>query len=260
MSFSEDWLRLRAGFDTAARSTAIEERLAAWASARIAAKGAPLSVVDLGAGSGNNHRHLAPRLPVPQTWTLVDADPALLDAARRADPSVECRHADLAAGLEPVLPEGTDLVTASALIDLVSAAWLERLVARIDALGAALLVVLTYDGRTSWLPPDPCDARILDLVNAHQRTDKGFGPALGPDAAPTLARLAGHRVNQAPSDWEITPRDDAMRTALVDGWATAAMEAAPTAAAAIEDWRRRSRARPARLTVGHLDQLVIPPA
>lgn len=260
MSFSQDWLTLRAGFDARARARSPEQRLAEWATQRAAATGRPLSVVDLGAGSGNNHRHLRPRLPVAQTWTLVDSDRGLLTAAQVAEPTVAVRVADLASDLESTLPDGTDLVTASALIDLVSAPWLARLLARVDALGAALMVVLTYDGRTEWEPADPLDRRVLELVNTHQRTDKGFGAALGPDAGPTLARLVGPRLIQATSDWVIEPDDTAMRAALANGWAAAATDLAPERAWLIEEWRKRSVDRPARLTVGHVDQLVIPPA
>lgn len=260
MSFSESWLGLRAGFDAAARSQTLEIELAAWASTRIATTGRPLRVVDLGAGSGNNRHHLAARLPVEQSWTLVDADAALLAAAGQADPAVAVRCLDLAGEIEAALPDGTDLVTASALIDLVSASWLARLMERVDALGAALLVVLTYDGRTSWQPADPLDGRVLELVNLHQHRDKGFGPALGPDAGATLAGLAAGRLVADRSDWVIAPGDTAMRAALVEGWAAAAIETSPGEADEIAGWRDRSIGRAAGLTVGHVDQLVIPPA
>ena len=49
-----------------------------------------------------------------------------------------------------------------------------------------MLFALNYDGRIKCAPGDPDDAAIVALVNRHQRTDKGFGPALGPDA-PGLA-------------------------------------------------------------------------
>lgn len=259
MSFSRDWLALRAGFDTAARSPALEARLAGWAAARVAATGRALAVADLGAGSGNNRRHLAPRLPVDQAWTLVDADPGLLAAARHDAPGAAVLQADLATDLGRALPSGTDLVTASALIDLVSESWLQRLMARVEAVGAALFVVLTYDGRTAWTPGDALDGLVLDAVNRHQRTDKGFGPALGPDAGPALAQLAGDRLAQAPSDWVVGPQDVAMRRALVDGWAAAAAEIEPDGAELIRGWQRHARQRAARIVVGHVDQLVTPP-
>ena len=56
--------------------------------------------------------------------------------------------------------------------------------------GRALLAVLTYDGRMTLTPPDPFDAHVRRLVNRHQRTDKGFGAALGPLATDWLCQQA----------------------------------------------------------------------
>ena len=56
------------------------------------------------------------------------------------------------------------------------------------ASGAAALFALSYDGRIDCSPEDPDDAAIVALVNEHQRTDKGFGPALGPDATACAER------------------------------------------------------------------------
>jgi len=259
--FSTDWLSLRAQFDGAARSPVLEDRLARFARDRTASRpGRPartLRVVDLGAGNGNNYRHLSSRLPVAQHWTLVDADPDLLAAApRTADVT---RHlADLSVALEEVIPDSADLVTASALIDLVSQRWLDRLVERVRRVGAALLIVLTYDGRIRWSDGDEEDARVADLLNRHQRGDKGFGPALGPDAPRALQDLIGADVQTVSSDWVIAPEDGAMRRALVDGWAQAAWEIDPEGMDRIGAWAERRRQTPVRLVVGHADQLVLP--
>lgn len=252
MSFSPDWLALRAPYDTAARSTVLETRLAGWLGGRRS-----VSVVDLGAGSGNNFAHLAPRLPAEQRWTLVDADGALLAEAARRHPDVAVRQGDLAGDLDALIPDDTDLVTASALIDLVSEAWLARLTARVRAIGCALLVVLTYDGRIAWERETDADAEIRALVNRHQRGDKGFGPALGPAAPKALSALLDG-VESAPSDWEIGPGEAAMRQALVEGWAGAAVELAPDRVDGIAAWRDRAVSEPRALTVGHADQLWLP--
>lgn len=270
--FSADWLSLRAGFDSAARSVGLERRLAHFAAER-ASGGKTFEVVDLGAGSGNNHRHLAKRLklaPGRQHWTLVDGDPELL-ATVTEDAERATRLLDLAGDLEDAIPEGTDLVTASALIDLVSEAWLRRLVARVREVGAAMLIVLTYDGRIAWggpdapahqTEPDPMDERVRTLVNTHQRGEKGFGAALGPDAPYALQRIsqriAGADLLTETSDWIIGPDDAEMRAALVDGWAEAATEIAPDQASDIEGWRIRRRDSRVTLIVGHADQLLLP--
>ncbi|WP_281685882.1 class I SAM-dependent methyltransferase [Thalassobaculum salexigens] len=252
MSFSPDWLALRAPYDSAARATGLEHRLGDWLGGR-----RPVSVVDLGAGSGNNLAHLASRLAVDQRWTLVDADGALLAEAARRHPGVTLHAGDLAGDLTALIPEGTDLVTASALIDLVSQAWLARLADRVREIGCALLVVLTYDGRIAWERETGQDAEIRDLVNRHQRGDKGFGAALGPDAPGALSRLLPG-VETASSDWKVGPGETAMRRALVDGWSGAAAEIAPERTESIAAWRAWASSEPRALTVGHTDQLWLP--
>ncbi len=100
----------------------------------------------------------------------------------------------------------------------------------------------------------------MTLVNQHQRTDKGFGPAVGPDAADVAARCfadLGYRVQRAPSDWLLTPASGALQRQLIDGWAQAAAEMAPQQIRAIDAWRERRLAHVAAgwsaITVGHED-------
>jgi hypothetical protein len=264
--FSAEWLELREPFDAAARATAPEASLGLWAGKR----GGPLRIVDLGAGTGSNLRHLGPRLPLAQEWTLIEHDPALIAAGEARLPTsgeirARYRRADLVAELEAVLAEPVDLVTCSALLDLVSADWLHRLLRVVQARDLGLLAVLTYDGRVSLEPGLPLDAEVIALVNRHQRTDKGFGPALGPEAGIELARGlhgAGDQPLLALSDWSAGPGDRSFQRALVEGWAEAAAAIAPERAAEIDSWcRDRLRAIEAgasRCRVGHVDLLRLP--
>ena len=92
---------------------------------------------------------------------------------------------------------GRDLVTASALLDLVSEYWLGALAAMCREKQSVVLFALSYDGRITCSPTEPADEAIRSLVNRHQRTDKGFGPALGPGAAGQASDLfeaLGYRV------------------------------------------------------------------
>jgi SAM-dependent methyltransferase len=259
--FPAGWLALREPYDRAAADPGLAEALAAWAGSR-----RPLHVVDLGAGTGANLRRLAPALGPGQRWTLVEIDPALSEAGRRTlPPFARYRRLDLARDLELLADDPADLLTVSALIDLVSADWLRRLADLRRRLGCALLVALTYDGRIAWNPADPLDEVARALVNRHQRTDKGFGPALGPEAAPTLAAmLAGEGAppRLATSDWRLGPGDRAIQQALLDGYASAAASLDPTRAADLEGWRHRRTgvlaAGASRLAVGHLDLLFLP--
>jgi len=264
--FSADWLALRAAADGAARATALEARLRT----HLAASAPPHRIVDLGAGTGNNARHLSPRLPGPQHWTLVEGDPNLAEEAGRpgaiAGPdSVTVLKADLLAfdRWADVLA-GADLVTCSALLDLVSSDWLACLVDRVRYAGTAFLAVLSYDGRLRFHPSDNLDPTVRDLFNRHQTGDKGFGPALGPRATETASALfhaAGYRVLTAASDWTLDSSNQAeadLMAPLLDGIAAAASDIAPDRRDALAAWHS-ARRHSGAVRVGHLDMLALPP-
>jgi SAM-dependent methyltransferase len=225
-------------------------------------------VLDLGAGTGSNLRYLAPKLTGRQTWTLVDNDTELLTRVDgRPFEGIKAHRAvgDLSMiGLR--LIHAAHLVTASALLDLVSDAWLRALVQDCRSARCDVFFALTYDGRIDWSPAaDPDDSLVRDAVNAHQRRDKGLGPALGPTApevAERLFREAGYEVRVAPSPWRLGPDDAELLLALIDGWAVAAEEERPSEAPRIRDWavRRRAdvRGRRAHVEVGHRDLLAFP--
>ena len=248
--FTADWLRLREPADATARAPELVAPFARGARR-------PLRIVDLASGTGANFRYLAPRLGEPQDWLLVDHDPALLAAAGGGARTLTF---DLARSLEALPFEQFDLATASALLDLVSAPWLERLAARCAAARVGVLFALTYDGLIEWLPSDPADERVRSLVNRHQRTDKGFGPALGAAASAAATKRfgeVGYEVRSARSDWQLGSSDTALQLALIADWTQAAAEVAPEQKAWLQDWAGRRRAFLAtgrsRLRVGHVD-------
>ena len=80
-------------------------------------------------------------------------------------------------------------MTAAALFDLVSASWIGSLARDIAAAGAAFYTALTYNGADGLSPPHPADAAMLAGFHAHQRRDKGFGPAAGPRATARVATV-----------------------------------------------------------------------
>ncbi len=274
-AFSPDWLALREAADHRARAAALVERLRAeWR------RRGWTRIVDLGSGTGSNLRYLAPRLPGPQQWTLVDHDAALLARAGTAGTTAEvrCVQGDLAAAGLPAVAQA-DLVTCSALLDLVPEDWLDRLARACRAAGCGAYLALTYDGVMQWsaagsggggpgAAADPDDAAIREAVNAHQRRDRGPATALGPDAAAaaeTLLRAVGYRTWRLPSPWRLGPAERALALALIDGWEEAALDLSPLPAEArrIRAWavrRRRTAASGFELTVGHQDVLALPPS
>jgi hypothetical protein len=256
------WLSLRESVDAAARS----QRLAASVIARLPSQ-RRVRALDLGAGAGSNIRYLAPLLPSIQNWLAVDRDAellALLTAALRPDSQrtvyVDTLPVELGR-LDPSLFDGRDLVTASALLDLVSTEWVEQLALRCRSAGAAVLFALNYDGRATCDPAEPEDALVLELFNRHQRSsDKGFGTAVGPDAAALAVSVfesRGYEIIRAVSDWHLIPAHAQLQELLITGWARAASEIAPEHGRGIEDWMRRRlihvRNRRSVVAVGHTD-------
>ena len=263
-TFTPDWLALREPMDHRSRAADLVTPLADWLESRPSRR-----VLDLGSGTGSNLRYLAPRLPGEQQWTLVDRDAALLGRATGAAVAVPevARVTQVQGELDPrglALVPGADLVTASALLDLVTQEWLERLVAACRAAGSAVLLSLTWDGSMTWHDPDPDDALVAEAVRNHQLRDKGMGPALGPAAgavAERAFRSAGYDTRLRPSPWSLSVDDASLAQALVDGWAAAATEERPAESRLIQDWAERRRATIAtqfKLEVGHVDLMALP--
>jgi hypothetical protein len=264
-SFSADWLVLRESYDARARNPAV---LAAVSSAVEGCS--PIRVVDLAAGLGSMLRALAPRLAPPQEWRLVDSNSELLGFARRmiapsADLAVELCELDLNHHLEDALNGTVDLVTASALLDIVSGEWLDRLLLEITRRGLPFYTTLIYDGRAEIEPADPLDAAIVAAANTHQRTDKGFGLALGPTAAAAaIARLQSlqYAVVSGESDWLIGPNDREIQMKIFGIWGSAGQTIGAVSHADVAGWLARRRdaviAGCSSIRVGHIDLFASP--
>jgi SAM-dependent methyltransferase len=263
--FSAEWLALREPYDSRARNRDVLESVAAAA----AAAGDAIGIVDLACGTGSTLRALAPRLPPRQDWRLVDNNLSLLAraAAGKTVPGVAVTRipVDLTRDLEAALDGPVNLVTTSALLDLVSAEWLERLVTEVAARCLPFYAALNYDGRVVFDPADPLDTAVIAAVNLHQRTDKGFGPALGPhagEAAVAAFETAGYAVVHGRSDWHLLPRDHGIEREMLAGWAGAAHEigavSLPDAAAWLTRRRDLLAAGRSAITVGHVDIFACP--
>ena len=280
-AFGLDWLRLREPHDLRARSRALARQFGT--AVRTHAGGETAALVDLGAGSGANLRALAPLIPGDQDWRLVDRDRALL-AHQAAEIAQWARgqgwrvtlgkgvvtvatgvahwraysvELDLARDLSG-LPLSVHGVTSAALLDLVSAEWLERFADRIAAARVPFLAALTVDGRREWQPAHADDAAIARAFARHQSGDKGFGAALGPGApaaAEALFRARGYRVSAATGEWRLGGGDAAILAGLIDGTAEAAGEADSTLPVGRwrEDRHAALRRGELRLAVGHVD-------
>jgi len=264
--FSAEWLALRESYDLRARNPIVLDAVADLFRSHDA-----INVVDLACGAGSAVRALGPHLPARQHWDLVDSDQRLLALAcsgkSTGDISLNAVPLDLSGNFEGVLDGTKDVITISALLHLVSENWLDRFTRHVASRALPVYAALTYDGRIDFSPSDPLDDTITSAVNAHQRTDKGFGPALGPSAAAAaISRFEalGYSVVQGNSDWVIGIADQEIQLELLAGWATAASEIEALPRRDIDNWLARRTdgvgARTSKMRVGHVDFLATPMA
>lgn len=232
---SPAWLARREAEDARARSRTLVRR------ARALLPTGPLRVHDLGSGTGSMMRWLAPQLPGPQTWTLhdwnadlparaVDADPARdptvapVAIRTRIGPLADLRGTDLA---------GASLVTASALLDVLTVEEARAVVAACVAVGAPALFTLSVTGQVELRPPDARDESYRAAFNAHQRREASGRRLLGPGGGDVVARLfadAGWTLATAPSPWRLGPANPTLLAEWFAGWADAAEEHDPALA------------------------------
>ncbi len=253
---SPAWLELREPADAAARSKHLAERLA-----RHLPAADPLVIHDLGGGSGAMGRWLAPRLRGPQHWVVHDRDADLLERAVACPPAsatVEARRTDITRLTADDLA-GASVITASALLDLLTADELGRMLRA--GTGRPMLLALTVTGRVTLSPADPLDAAIGAAFDAHQRRGRLLGPD-AVDAAVAALRGTGAEVVVRPSPWRLGAADAGLTGEWLDGWVGAACEQEPALAAGARCYRDRRLAEAAAgelaVTVEHADVLVLP--
>ena len=265
---SPEWLDLRESVDAAARSRDLVRHLRRRLSA-----GGPLVIHDLACGSGAMGRWLAPLLPGPQHWILQDRDPDLLAIAGAEVPGpaadgaaviVETRLSDVTRLGRDELADAT-LITASALLDLLTAEELVGLMRACAGAGCPVLLTLSVTGRVQLLPADPLDSRVAASFDEHQRRVTLRGRLLGPDAVEAAAdwfRPLGAEVIVRYSPWRLGAADTGLALEWLAGWVDAACEQEPGLAAEAGLYRRRRlrevEAGCLAVTVGHADLLVLP--
>ncbi len=266
---SDAWLRLRAPADADARS----RELARLVGAGLATGDGPLVVHDLGSGNGSMGRWLAPLLHGPQHWVLHDRDADLLTVALDTPPTVaadgapvtvEVRQGDLT-GLRDDDLAGSSLVTASALLDVLTAHEVDHLVRCCVAAGSPSLLTLSVSGRVILSPADPLDPVVGAAFDDHQRRTTEGRTLLGPGAALVAAarfREHGHRVTTRPSPWRLDVSKASLVREWLVGWVGAACEQRPELETSCEPYRDRRLADLAagrlRVTVQHVDLLARP--
>jgi hypothetical protein len=262
-----DWLALREPADADAR----DAELAAIVADRLGTE-RPLVIRDLGCGTGSLGRWLAPRLPGPQSWILHDRDAELLARAEAGLPrtaadgtpvTARSEQGDLT-DLDPAQLAGTSLVTAAALLDLLTAEEVDALADACVGAGCPALFTLSVTGSVGFFPAEPLDAMFAAAFNAHQQRTVDGRRLLGPDAGAALASAFAERgvpTEVRPSPWRLGTEHAELTEEWLRGWIAAACEQQPELADHAADYLRRRldacAAGDLRVVVGHVDVLAL---
>jgi trans-aconitate methyltransferase len=228
---------------------------------------------DLGCGTGAMGRWLAPLLPGTQHWVLHDRDADLLAVAAADVPglaadgdavTVETRQSDITS-LHAGELAGGSLITASALLDLLTEDDMARLAGVCAGAACPVLLTLSVTGRVDITPADALDRRVAAAFNGDQRRTTERGRLLGPDAVAFAVDEFGRRCAEVvvrPSPWRLGSAHAALVAEWLIGWVGAACEHQVELTAETNAYvrRRLTQLATGRLTVivDHADLLVLP--
>ncbi|UHS58290.1 class I SAM-dependent methyltransferase [Agrobacterium vaccinii] len=262
--FDKNWLTLREPADRDARSKLLLETVNTY----LGSHPPPQIIMDIGCGTGSTYRTLSPVVP-KAIWKLLDYETALLDEAKRQigdSENIEFHCQDLNQ-LDETLFNGVALVTASALFDLCSEEFCNRFVDHLARRKIGLYAALNYDGIMEWSLKHPLDKQIVKDFNRHQQSDKGFGPALGPDASDRLTALCearGFIVETAKSPWRLGPETAELQKEFLLGFRQPIQEIGNISSADFQEWldfRLSNIGKKGSVCiVGHTDFLALPDA
>ncbi|MEV6591083.1 class I SAM-dependent methyltransferase [Streptomyces acidicola] len=266
--YAPQWLQLREPADATARAADLLDPLRIRL-ANLPGRAKGLVVHDLGCGTGSMGRWLAPLLDGAQQWVLHDHDADLLRLATARAPraagdgspvTVTTRRGDLGR-LTAADLEGASLVTASALLDVLTRDEIAALAEACVGAGCPALLTLSVAGRVELTPSDPLDAEMAEAFNAHQCR----GDLLGPDAVTVACEAFSERgatVRVHPSPWQLVPEHVELTQEWLRGWVGAACEQRPELAERAEAYLERRLEQCAagdlRVVVHHSDVLALP--
>lgn len=210
-----------------------------------------LNILDIGCGTGSTMRAVLPYLTSVQHWNFVDHNSELLDLARHRNTkfidntphTMKFQQQNLAENYDYIC-EKKHIVTASALLDLVSKDWLHGLVGKLNECSCSFYGAHTVSGMIEIVPGNKMDDEIFAAFHLHHQTDKGFGPALGQDAnhcAKSAFENQGYVTHVSRYQWGtqniLTENRRDLYPQFVTGIADAVMETGLVNIANLQEWQ-----------------------
>jgi len=245
------WLNGRQAYDEHARNSRVMQECLRYFAQGQRAESFPVgTVVDLGAGTGNNALHLLQNVLVPEKLILIEQHPKLLEEAKRrfielAETGVISEHycaivsesdstlslqlnGDNASSqklnLEFVCADfrrwlsthdAIDLITCGALLDLLTHDELISLLESVKSAAVPFYSSLNYLS-TRYDPPGKDDSFSIELFESHMTRSLDRGFPLGSRASDLLIQWAegcqGYSVLSGRSDWTIASDDESFLT------------------------------------------------
>ncbi len=281
-NFDIDWLAERYPFDVEARNKTIEQ-----AAVDYLKTDEPVTIVDVGAGTGSNCLYFLDKLQQDQSWIFIEKDKALAPALINRLTEYASFHKydwSLKDGVYEMLTpfkkvsfkiisdnfskidqlvdlSEIDLVVANAVFDLLSKVQISQFLDQLTQNKVACLFTLHYTGMR-FVPEDPFDQAYIDLYDSHMMRQQSFGQALGKMAAAHLVQTfetANYNLQTGDSAWNILQDDIKMHYYLLNFMESALSELSYTEElkAYFPKWLKRKKeliiTRQQGLEVMHLD-------